>query len=73
MFIYTAIYAFNTRRERSEIWVELLNLHQSLGLHSTPQMLGGDFNQILHPDEHSVQAVDSLSPQMIELRTASFS
>lgn len=45
-----------------------MNLHQSLDLHSAPWMVGGDFNQIVHPAEHSVLAVNSLSPQMIELR-----
>lgn len=68
MFIYTAIYASNQRSERSGLWVELLNIHQSFQLHSTPWMLGGDFNQIIHPAEHSVPAVNSLNIRMIELR-----
>lgn len=39
-----------------------------LDLDSTPWMLGGDLNQILHPDEHSIGAVNYLTPSMIELR-----
>ena len=67
-FIYTAIYACNTRSERSDLWVELLNLHQTLDLHASPWMIGGDFNQIIHPAEHSAPAVDFLTHHMIELR-----
>ncbi|KAG5396635.1 hypothetical protein IGI04_018449 [Brassica rapa subsp. trilocularis] len=67
-FVYTAIYAANTRSERSELWVELLDLQQSLDLLTTPWMIGGDFNQIVHPAEHSTPAVNAFTPQMLELR-----
>jgi len=67
-FIYTAIYVCNTRSECYDLWVELLNLHQTLELHASPWMIGGDFNQIIHPAEHSAPAVDFLTHHMIELR-----
>ncbi|XP_013601726.1 PREDICTED: uncharacterized protein LOC106309213 [Brassica oleracea var. oleracea] len=40
----------------------------TFSLDSTPWMLGGDFNQILHPAEHSSTAVSSLSPDMIQFK-----
>ncbi|WZZ48529.1 hypothetical protein YC2023_048636 [Brassica napus] len=68
VFTYTAIYASNESSERTDLWVELLNTYQNLSLHSSPWMLGGDFNQIIHPAEHSVSAVNSLTPDMIQFR-----
>lgn len=68
MFIYTAVYASNESSERTDLWVELLNTHQTFSLNSTPRMLGGDFNQILHPAEHSSTTVSSLSPDMIQFK-----
>ncbi|XP_048624100.1 uncharacterized protein LOC106453611 [Brassica napus] len=58
----------NESSEHTDLWVELLNTYQNLSLHSSPWMLGGDFNQILHPAEHSVSAVNSLTPYMIQFR-----
>ena len=68
MFIYTSVYASNESSEHTDLWVELLNTHQTFSLDSTPWMLGGDFNQILHPAEHSSTAVSSLSPDMIQFK-----
>lgn len=60
-FIYTAIYASNERDERTDLWVELLHMAQTFSLDTTPWILGGDFNQIIQPSEHSVSSVNSLS------------
>ncbi|KAL1198511.1 hypothetical protein V5N11_003587 [Cardamine amara subsp. amara] len=62
VFIYTAIYAFNTREERVNLWVELLDLQQSLLFFNRPWMMGGDFNEIVHPEEHSLPEVTTLAP-----------
>ncbi|KAG2287682.1 hypothetical protein Bca52824_047286 [Brassica carinata] len=59
-FIYTAIYAFNERLERTVLWVELFNTFQTFALDTVPWMLGGDFNQIVHHSEHS-HVADCLS------------
>ena len=67
-FVFTAIYASNERTERTDLWVELLNLYQSFSLDTVPWVLGGDFNQIIHPAEHSLPEVNSLTSDMIELR-----
>ncbi|KAF3532671.1 hypothetical protein DY000_02042412 [Brassica cretica] len=66
VFIYTAIYAANTRSERTDLWVDLINVQQTLALHSAPWMVGGDFNQILHPAEHYVQSLNSPSTMLFE-------
>ncbi|CAA7040467.1 unnamed protein product [Microthlaspi erraticum] len=67
-FNYTAIYASNLSSERTDLWIELLNISQSLLLSSSSWMIGGDFNQILHPAEHSNVAVNTLTPKMTEFR-----
>lgn len=68
-FFFTAIYAGNTVEERSELWVELLNLQHSHSLDSSPWLVGGDFNEITHPAEHSATTVTSFTPQMVEFNS----
>ncbi|CAG7877725.1 unnamed protein product [Brassica rapa] len=69
-FTYSAIYASTDAEERSDLWVELLNLHTSFALDSKPWMIGGDFNQIHHPYEHSAFNYLSHASQMYQLRDA---
>uniref|UniRef100_A0A0D3DP91 Endonuclease/exonuclease/phosphatase domain-containing protein n=1 Tax=Brassica oleracea var. oleracea TaxID=109376 RepID=A0A0D3DP91_BRAOL len=65
-FIHTSVYASNERFERNSMWVELIDLFQSLSLHATPWIIGGDFNEITHQTEHSLMAVNTLSSQMVD-------
>ena len=65
-FIHTSVYASNERFERNSLWVELIDLFQSLSLHATPWIIGGDFNEITHQTEHSLMAVNTLSSQMVD-------
>ena len=66
--IYSAIYASNTSDERTDLWVELLQLQSTHGLDSRPWMIGGDFNQILYPYEHSSYCHNRHSTQMFQFR-----
>lgn len=67
-FVFTAVYASNQREERTDLWVELLNLQHLYSLDTCPWLMGGDFNQIVHHEEHSVSAVNSISYHMSELK-----
>lgn len=67
-FIYTVVYASNLRAERVSLWVELIDLQNQFSLGNAPWMIGGDFNQILHHEEHSLLEVNVLDPQMLKLR-----
>ncbi|XP_010501525.1 PREDICTED: uncharacterized protein LOC104778786 [Camelina sativa] len=67
-FVFTAVYASNLREERTDLWVELLRLQQMFSLDTCPWLVGGDFNQIIHPQEHSSSTVNGLSASMTELK-----
>lgn len=68
-FFFTAIYAGNTAEERTDLWVELLTLQNSFLLDSFPWLVGGNFNEITHPAEHSASTVTSFTPHMVEFNT----
>lgn len=49
--------------------LELLALQNSLLLDSSPWLVGGDFNEITHPAEHSASTVTSFTPHIVEFNT----
>lgn len=67
-FFYTAIYEVNTIEERSDLWVELINLQVHFNLDTTPWLIGGDFNEILHPSEHSPSGGSTFTSPMIDFK-----
>ncbi|KAL0877801.1 hypothetical protein Bca101_027507 [Brassica carinata] len=67
-FYYTAVYASNLTVDRSDLWAELLNLHDSLDLQNYGWIVGGDFNQILFPTEHSSHSVNAPDVQMYQFQ-----
>ncbi|KAF3575997.1 hypothetical protein DY000_02034784 [Brassica cretica] len=58
-FFYTVVYASNQTADHSDLWTELLYLHDSLDLQNYSWIVGGDFNQILTPSEHSSPSVNA--------------
>uniref|UniRef100_A0A0D3DPS8 Endonuclease/exonuclease/phosphatase domain-containing protein n=1 Tax=Brassica oleracea var. oleracea TaxID=109376 RepID=A0A0D3DPS8_BRAOL len=65
--IYSAIYASNLSADRVDLWAELIQLQSYLDLENCCWVLGGDFNQILWPSEHSnghLNTPDSLMYQL---------
>lgn len=68
-FYFTAVYAGNTTEERNELWVELLEVQTTQNLDSHPWLVGGDFNEIIHPSEHSSPAISQITTPMIDFHS----
>lgn len=56
-FYYTAVYASNLCANRADLWAELIYLSDFYDLQNNQWFVGGDFNQILQPSEHSSPTV----------------
>ncbi|KAF3547696.1 hypothetical protein DY000_02004944 [Brassica cretica] len=56
-FYYTAVHASNLCANRADLWAELIYLSNSYDLQNNQWFVGGDFNQILQPLEHSSPTV----------------
>ncbi|KAL1189621.1 hypothetical protein V5N11_030477 [Cardamine amara subsp. amara] len=68
-YYYTAIYAANTNEEINDLWIELLNLQLTLQTDNTPWIIAGDFNEILHPSEHSSPDVNQFTSPMVDFKS----
>ncbi|XP_018435547.2 uncharacterized protein LOC108807802 [Raphanus sativus] len=62
--IYTAIYASNEEDYRKDLWFSLRDTYAAFDLPSKPWIVGGDFNEILHPDETSNLGISSTTRAM---------
>lgn len=51
--VISVVYASNCAVARTGLWEELMDLSSSLILNGKPWLVLGDFNQVLHPSEHS--------------------
>lgn len=67
-FTFTAVYASNLREERRSLWDDLYEVQTTLFLDHRNWIIGGDFNQITHHEEHSSSSVAQLSSDMTELQ-----
>ncbi|XP_056863927.1 uncharacterized protein LOC108850223 [Raphanus sativus] len=64
---FTSVYAANTNEEMIDLWAELIQLHSTLDLQTNQWIIGGDFNHIIYPTEHSYPTIvvpDSLMYQL---------
>ncbi|KAJ0258954.1 hypothetical protein HA466_0076630 [Hirschfeldia incana] len=62
--VYTAIYASNEVDVRKDLWISLRDTSTAFGLSHKPWIVGGDFNEILHPDETSNLDISRTNPAM---------
>lgn len=53
--VVSVVYAANEDDKRKELWKEITDLGASQIVMNRPWIMLGDFNQVLHPQEHSVQ------------------
>lgn len=68
-FYFTAVYAANTSEERNDLWVEIILLKDNFIPSGSPWCIGGNFNEILHPVEHSLPSVTQFSAAMIDFKS----
>lgn len=67
-FYYSAVYASNLSADRSDLWAELMYLHDTFDLQNNLWVVGGDFNQIIVPSEHSSHSVAAQDSQMYQFQ-----
>lgn len=67
-FYYTAVYAANTSEERINMWIDLLHTQGNVLDDSLLWFVGGDFNETIHPLEHSGDYVNHITAPMRDFK-----
>ncbi|CAH2035799.1 unnamed protein product [Thlaspi arvense] len=67
-FIFTDVYAANTLEDRNDLWINLLETETALSLRNTAWLVGGNFNETLHPSEHSQPDFNQITSPMINFK-----
>lgn len=62
--VYTTIYASNEVELRKDLWISLRDTSAAFDLSNKPWIVGGDFNEILHPDETSNLGINTTNRAM---------
>ncbi|CAH2064195.1 unnamed protein product [Thlaspi arvense] len=52
----------------TDLWCELIQMQHSFSLDECPWVVSGDFNQIMHPSEHSDPMINHFTSDMLEMR-----
>ncbi|KAJ0231661.1 hypothetical protein HA466_0297770 [Hirschfeldia incana] len=62
--VYTVVYASNEEELRKDLWISLRDTSAAFDLANKPWIVGGDFNEILHPDETSNRGINTTTRAM---------
>ena len=66
--VISVVYAADDDASRMELWKEIVDLSESQVIGNRPWLLLGDFNQVLHPQEHSIPASLNVDRKMRNFR-----
>ncbi|KAG7547838.1 Reverse transcriptase domain [Arabidopsis suecica] len=67
-FMVSFVYAANEEGLRKDLWKELMNLASSQAVGQKPWIVLGDFNQVLHPWEHSKAVATNVGRRIRDFR-----
>lgn len=67
-YVISVVYASNSKEERTTLWEEIVETSTMSSVSGRPWMVLGDFNQVLHPDDHSKPPTLNVDRKTRELR-----